>query len=158
MADDPLHVLEIRGDDPQRPVTITAAVTAAAGHAIFVGLSEQLDRRRAQQLTSADDVVLLRSRIELSERFAPLERAGAHAIVQLTEDELRDCLLELTAYRERVDGDHYLTPDLRERLAVIAQIAPVLWDANATVAAVRDDLLSRTGGPARDGDGDADRE
>jgi hypothetical protein len=55
--------------------------------------------------------------------------------MRFTESELRACLLNLTAYAERVDGEHFQPVELRERLEVIAQITPVLWDANASAAA-----------------------
>ncbi len=80
-------------------------------------------------------MLALREHTELLERFELLARADAHAIVQATEAELRTCLLVLTHYAARVDGEHFQPLDLRERLQVIAQITPVLWDANATAAA-----------------------
>jgi hypothetical protein len=144
MAEDPIQILEVRADDAQRSVTITAAVTGDAGYAIFIALSEQLDRRRQHATTSAEDVLALREQSELIERFAPLATARAHAVVQLSEQDLRDCLLNLTDYRERVDGEHFQPAELRERLRLTAEITGVLWDANATAASVRDALLSRT--------------
>ncbi|HEX3832762.1 MAG TPA: hypothetical protein VHW04_12370, partial [Solirubrobacteraceae bacterium] len=106
---------------------------------------EQLDRHLRQPTESVEDVLALRERQSLVERFAPLATADAHAIVRFTESELRDCLLELTDYTERVDGEHFQPVELRERLQEIAQIIPVLWDANATAAAIRgSEPLSRT--------------
>jgi hypothetical protein len=131
MQEDPIQILEVRADEPDRSVAITAAVTADASRAIFVALSEQLDRHRRQPTESVEDVVALRQQQSLVERFAPLATAGAHAIVRFTESELRACLLDLTDYTGRVDGEHFQPVELRERLGVIAQIAPVLWDANA---------------------------
>jgi hypothetical protein len=116
-------------------VTITAAVTADASRAIFVALSEQLDRRRAAPTASVSDVLALREQTALVERFAPLATAGAHAVVQFTDSELRACLLDLTGYTDRVDGDHFQPVELRERLRVTAQITAVMWEANATSAA-----------------------
>jgi hypothetical protein len=135
MHDDPLQILEVRADGGQRPVTITAAVTADASRAIFVALSEQLDRRRAAPTASVSDVLALREQTALVERFAPLATAGAHAVVQFTDSELRACLLDLTGYTDRVDGDHFQPVELRERLRVTAQITAVMWEANATSAA-----------------------
>ena len=142
MPQDPIQILEVRAGGTERSVTVTAAVTAGAGDAIFIALSEQLDRARRYSTESVKDVLALRGRIELVERFAPLARAGMHAIVQLTEDELRGCLLELSDYRERVDGEHYQPVELRQRLQLTVQIIAVLWDTNATVAAAADGLLS----------------
>jgi hypothetical protein len=136
MQENPIQILEVRGDEHDHPVTITAAVTADASRAIFVALSEQLDRQLQQPTETVEDVVALREQQSLVERFAPLATAGAHAIVRFTESELRGCLLELTGYRERVDGEHFQPLELRERLQAIAQIILVLWDANATAAAV----------------------
>jgi len=96
MHDDPIQILEVRGDEEQRSVTITAAVTADASRAIFVALSEQLDRRRADPTASVSDVLALREQSHLLERFAPLATAGAHAVVQFTQSDLRACLLDLT--------------------------------------------------------------
>ena len=45
MQENPVQILEIRAADGERPVTITAAVTADASRAICTALSEQLDRR-----------------------------------------------------------------------------------------------------------------
>ena len=78
---------------------------------------------------------MLREQQSLVDQFAPLATAGAHAIVRFTSSELRTCLLDLTEYAQRVDGEHFQAAELRERLHVLAQITPVLWDANATAAA-----------------------
>lgn len=142
MAEDPIQILEVRANPAERVVTVTAAVTADAAHVIFVALSEQLDRRRWRSTESVEDVTALRQRTELVERFAPLARAGGHAIVQLSEPEFRDCLLELSDYRERVDGEHYQPAELRMRLQLTTQITSILWDANAAVAAAGAGLLS----------------
>jgi hypothetical protein len=135
MQETPVQILEVRAGEGERPLTITAAVNADASRAIFTALSEQLDRRRREQTASVEDVLALREQTALVERFAPLANAGAHAIVQVTEADLRTCLLALTDYTARVDGEHFQPVDLRKRLHVIAQITPVLWDANATAAA-----------------------
>lgn len=142
MAEDPIQILEVRADHAERVVAVTAAVTAAAADVIFIALSEQLDRRRWHSTESVDDVLALRQRSELVERFAPLAKAGAHAIVGLTEHEFRDCLLELSDYRERVDGEHYQPAELRERLQLIALILAILWDTNGAVAAAGETLVS----------------
>ncbi len=143
MPQDPIQILEVRADDATRPVSITAAVTAEAGRAIFIALSEQLDRRRWHSTARIEDVLALRQQTEFVERFAPLATSGAHAIIQLSEDELRDCLLGLNDYRERVDGEHFQPVDLRQRLQMIAQITAILWDANTAVAAASDAQRSR---------------
>jgi len=140
---DPIQILEVRADEQQRSVMITAAVTADASRAIFIALSEQLDRRRAHLTASVGDVLALREQTALVERFAPLATAGAHAVVQFTESDLRACLLDLTGYAARVDGEHFQPVDLRERLQVTAQITAVLWEANATAAAAGGELLTR---------------
>jgi hypothetical protein len=144
MPDDPIQILEVRADDGQQAVTITAAVKGDAGRAIFMALSEQLDRRRLDPIASAEDVLALRRQTDLVERFAPVASSRAHAVLQLTEEELRSCLLDLSDYRERVDGEHFQPVDLRERLQMIAQVVGVLWDANASVAAASDELARRT--------------
>ena len=141
MPEDPIQILEVRAHATERSVTVTAAMTAGAADAIFIALSEQLDRGRRSLTESVEDVVAMRRRIELVERFAPLARAAAHVIIQLTEAELRCCLLELSEYRERVDGEHYQPVELRQRLQLTVQITAVLWDTNATVAAAADGLL-----------------
>jgi hypothetical protein len=143
MADEPIQILEVRAGDEHRPTALTAAVTADGANAIFIALSEQLDRRRARPADSADDVLAVRERAELVERFAPIAAARAHAVVQLSEVELRDCLVDLSDYRTRVDGEHYQPPELRERLQVTIAITAALWDANATVAAAERERLSR---------------
>jgi hypothetical protein len=135
MQEHPIQILEVRVDAQDRAVAITAAVTADASSAIFVALSEQLDRHRRQPTESVEDVLVLREQQSLVERFAPLASAGAHAVLRLTDSELRACLLDLTAYTARVDGEHFQPAALRARLEVIAQITPVLWDANAAAAA-----------------------
>src|SRR5579875_3649376 len=142
MPEDPIQILEVRADQAARSVTVTAAVTDGAVRAISVALSEQLDRSRGQSTESVEDVLALRRRTDLVERFVPLARAGAHAVVQFTEAEFRGCLLELSEYRERVDGDYYQPADLRERLELTGRITAVLWDTNAAVAAAADGLLS----------------
>ncbi len=142
MPEDPIQILEVRAGHPAPSATVTAAVTADGTRAISVALSEQLDRSRQHSTDSVEDVLALRRQIELVERFAPLARAGGHAVVQLSDEELRDCLLGLTDYRERVDGEHYQPIELRERLRVTTRIIALLWDANATVAAAVDSLLS----------------
>ena len=131
----PVQILEVRAREGERPVTIAAAVTAEASRVIFVALSEQLDRRRRKPAASVEDVLAWREQSALVERFEPLASAGQHAIVQITESDLRACLLALTDYADRVDGEHFQPADLRGRLQLIAQIIPVLWDVNATAAA-----------------------
>jgi hypothetical protein len=140
MQETPVQILEVRAGDGEGPVTITAAVTADASRAIFTALSEQLDRRRRVPTSSVEDVLVLREPIALVERFEPLATAGEHAIVCFSDSDLRACLLELTTYADRVDGEHFQPVDLRKRLEVIAQITPVLWDANATAAAAGEPL------------------
>jgi hypothetical protein len=131
----PVQILEVRAADAEQPATATAAITADASRAIFAALSEQLDRRRREPAASVEEVLALREHIALVERFEPLATAGAHAIIRLTRPDLRSCLLELTDYTDRVDDGHFQTVELRERLSVIAQVTPVLWDANAAAAA-----------------------
>jgi hypothetical protein len=142
MHDDPVQILEVRADGEHRSVMITATVTADASRAIFIALSEQLDRRRAHLTASAGDVLALREQTALLERFAPLATAGAHAVVQFTESDLRACLLDLTGYTDRVDGQHFQPLELRDRLQVTAQITAVLWEANATAAAASGEPLT----------------
>jgi hypothetical protein len=144
MSEDPIQILEVRAAEGQQSVAITVAVTADASQAIFTALSEQLDRRRRDPTASVEEVLALRQQIELADRFGPLASARAHAVVQLSEHELRDCLLGLSDYRERADGEHYQPLELRERLRLIGEMTGILWDANATVAAAGDALLSRT--------------
>jgi hypothetical protein len=134
MQETPVQVLEVRADERERSVSVTAAVTADASRAIFVALSEQFDRHRGRPIESAEDALALRAQQSLVERFEPLANAAAHAIVRFTESELRACLLDLAGYAERVDGEHFQPAALRERLQLIAQITPVLWDANASAA------------------------
>jgi hypothetical protein len=143
MPDDPIQILEVRANEAPRPVTVTAAVTADAGRAIFIALSEQLDRRRREPMTSSEDVLALRRRTELIERFAPVASSRVHAVVQLTESELRSCLLDLTDYRQRVDGENFQPIELRQRLQMTARITGALWEANSTVVAARDRQLSQ---------------
>jgi hypothetical protein len=142
MHEDPIQILEVRADGEHRSVMITAAVTADASRAIFIALSEQLDRRRAHLTASVGDVLVLREQTALVERFAPLATAGAHAVVQFTESDLRACLLDLTGYTDRVDGQHFQPLELRDRLQVTAQITAVLWEANATAAAASGEPLT----------------
>jgi hypothetical protein len=140
MDETPLQILEVRSGGDEATVTVTAAVSADATKAIFVALSEELDRRRAAPTMSVEDVLSLREHTALTERFGPLAHADAHAIISLSDGELRRCLLELTSYAERVDGEHFLPADLRERLRLVAEITPVLWDANAAAAAAAEAL------------------
>ena len=145
MEADPIHILEVRASEPPHPVTITAAATSDASQAMFVALSEQLDRRRRAPTLNAEDVLALRGQVALVERFAPLASAGAHAVIQFTDAELQACLRELTAYAERVDGEHFQPVELRERLETIAQITPVLWEANTAAAVAGQPLVPATG-------------
>jgi hypothetical protein len=151
MQETPVQILEVRAGEGERSLTITAAVTAEASRAIFTALSEQLDRRSREPTTSVEDLLAVREQMTLVERFELLASAGAHAIVRLSETELRTCLLELTDYVDRVDGEHYQPLELRERLRVIALITPVLWDANAAAAAAnasREPALRSASSPA----------
>jgi hypothetical protein len=143
MDEDPLQILEVRADTEQRSVTITAAVTAQASRAMFIALSEQLDRRRARPTASVGEVLALREQTALVERFAPLATAGAGAVVQFTASELRACLLDLTGYTARVDEEHFQPLELRERLQVTTRITGVLWEANAAAAAAGSEPLTR---------------
>src|SRR5450432_2808763 len=95
MQEHPIQTLEVRAHEQDRSVTITAAVTADASAAIFVALSEQLDRHRRAPTESVQGVLVLREQQSLA---------------------------------------------MRERLQVIAQITPVLWDANASAAAAGEPL------------------
>ena len=135
MQEDPIQILEVRASEPPRPVMITAAVSAGASQAICVALSEQLDRRRRVPATSVEDVLALREQAALVDRFAPLASAGAHALAQFTDSELRACLLDLTEYADRVNGEHFQPSELRQRLQTIALLTPILWQANATATA-----------------------
>jgi hypothetical protein len=69
MQEMPVQILEVRAGEGERPVTITAALTAEASHAIFIALSEQLDRRR-QPAASVEHVLALRAQTALLERLA----------------------------------------------------------------------------------------
>lgn len=131
MEELPVQILEVRPAGAGLEPSITLAVSALAGRALLVALSEQLDRRRAEPLEAAQEVHELRQAAELVERIVALAAAEAHAVVRLTPDELRSCLLELTSYADRMDVAGFQPPDLRERLHVLALITPVLWDANA---------------------------
>lgn len=134
MHEAPVHILEVRPSAPGLAAAITLSVSAAANRAIFTALSEQLDRRRTEPLEGAEAVQELRQAAELVERFEALAGAEAHAVVRFSPDELRSCLLELTGYADRMDIEGFQPPDLRERLGVIGQITPVLWDANAAAS------------------------
>jgi hypothetical protein len=144
MQEDQIQILEVRAGDAGRPTTATASVSADGANAIFIALSEQLDRRRAQPMATADEVLTVRDRADLVERFVPLVSARASGVIQLTEDQLRDCLVDLSDYRGRVDGEHYQPLELRERLEVTAAVEAILWDANAAVAAAAQEALNRT--------------
>jgi hypothetical protein len=142
MQDDPIQILEVRAGELPRRVTITAAVSSDATRAIFVALSEQLDRRRRVPTTSVEDVLALREQIALVERFAPLAAARAQTIAQFTDSELRACLMDLTEYADRVDGEHFQSLELRERLQTIARLTAILWDANAAATAAGGEPLT----------------
>ncbi len=142
MEENPIQILEVRATQPSGSVMVTVAVGAKASQAIWIALSEQLDRRRQAPITSAEDFIELRDQIALVERFAPLASAGAHTIDQFSDAELRATLLDLTSYVDRVNGEHYQAPELRERLQTIAQITPVLWEANASAAAAGAEALA----------------
>jgi hypothetical protein len=131
MEEAPVQILEVQRGGPGLDPSITLSVSADASRALLVALSEQLDRRRAQPLEAAEDVQELRQATELVERIESLVGTQAHAVVRLSPQELRSCLLELTSYADRMDVDGFQAPDLRERLQLIARITPVLWDANA---------------------------
>jgi hypothetical protein len=135
MHEAPVQILEVRAGERQRPVKITCAVTADASQAIFAALSEQLDRRRLEPITTVEELLALREQAALIERFAPLATGEAHALICLSHADLRACLLELSSYASRVDGEHYQPAELRERLQAIARITPILWDANANANA-----------------------
>ncbi len=140
MQETPVQLLEVRARDATSPVAITLAVSGAASQAIFTALSEQLDRRRRTEIDTVDEAIALREQTALVERFAPLAAADGHAVVSFTESELRGCLLELTAYADRVDGEHFQPNELRERLAILADVTAALWDANAAAAAAAEPL------------------
>jgi hypothetical protein len=134
MQESPIQILEVRAGEGTQPTMITAAVTGDASREICTALSEQLDRRRQEPTTSAEDVLALRDHAALVERFEPLAASGAHAVVSFSESDVRACLFELTRYTDRVDGEHFQPPDLRERLQLIAEAIPVLWEANGLAA------------------------
>ena len=133
MEEMPVQILEVRPEADERGGAITLAVTAGASQALHTALAEQLDRRRAEPLDEVAAVLELRDATALVERFAPLAAAGAHAVVKLSPDELRGCLLGLTDYADRMDLDSFQPLAVRERLEILRQISPVLWDANAAV-------------------------
>lgn len=132
---DGIQVLEICRGDRDRPVTITAAIATDAIQAICTALSEQLDRYAQRRAEHAEDVLTLREHTALVERLWPLAVAGEHAVVSFDQAELRTCLTELARYNERVDDEHYQTPELRARLQTIDRITPVLSEASAAAAA-----------------------
>jgi hypothetical protein len=142
MQESAIQILEVRAGYAERSVTITAAVSAEGSDAVFAALSEQLDRRRAEPTLAVEEVLALREQAALLERFEPLARAGASGVVSLSDSDLRSCLLELSDYAARVDGDHFQPLELRERIAVIAEITAVLWDANAHAAAAAEEALT----------------
>jgi hypothetical protein len=128
------QVLEVRAPNGEDPVTITLGLSAQATKAIFTALTEQLDRRRRSAASTAEELLRLREETAFVDRFEALAAANAHAVVRLTESELRSCLLELSDYAGRIDGEHFQPVELRERLKTIAELTPVLWDANAAAA------------------------
>jgi hypothetical protein len=140
MQESPVQIFEVRAGAGDGPVTITVAVSGAASQAMFTALSEQLDRRRRTEIDTVDEVLALREQTAFVERFEPLAAADAHAVVSFTDSELRGCLFELAAYADRVNGDHFQPNELRDRLAVLAEITPTLWDANAAAAASAEPL------------------
>lgn len=142
MEETTAQILEVRPAGSGLEASITLSVSAKANRAAVVALSEQLDRRRLEPLESAEDVRELRQITELVERFEALAAAGAHALVRLSPEELRACLLELAGYVERMDIDGFQPPELRERLQTITQVTSVLWDANAAVSRPLSPLLS----------------
>lgn len=135
MTENPVQILEVRAVEGDRPVTVTAAISAEASRATMTALSEQLDRRRSEPISTADAALELREHAALVERFAELVDADAAGIVSLSDQQLRSWLVQLTTYSDRVDGVHFQPLELRERLAAIAQMVSVLWDANAAAAA-----------------------
>jgi hypothetical protein len=143
MSETSFQILEVRAGDGERPLTITAAVSADVTAAIHTALAEQLDRRRAEPLESPDEIAELRDEATLVERFAELSAPQAHAMIALSQADLQACLMGLTQYADRVDGDHYQPVELRERLEVIAGVLPAMWDANA--AAVEAESAALTG-------------
>ena len=134
MEAEPIQVLEVRASEPSGLVMITVALGADASREIWIALTEQLDRRRRGPITSAEDALVLREQVALVERFAPLASAGMHAVAQFTHAELRACLLDLTSYAHRMNGEHFQPPELRERLRTIAKLTAVLWDVDAAGA------------------------
>jgi hypothetical protein len=145
MQEPAVQILEARPGTGEQPPTVTASVAAAASQAIFTALSEQLDRRRQEPIESAEDVLELRQATTLTDRFEALAAAGAHAVVSLSDSDLRPLLLGLIAYTDRMDGDHFQGPEVRDRLQTITGIIAVLWDANAAVAAAAEPPLSPAG-------------
>lgn len=135
MHERPIHILAVNAGGGQEEAAVTVAVSADAGKAISTAISEQLDRARHLPMASAEDVLAMRAQLHLLEQFAPIVARGAHAVITLTAPEVRRCLLTLTEYAGRVDGEHYQAAELRERIQLIAQITPVLWDANEQTAA-----------------------
>jgi hypothetical protein len=135
MQELPTQILEVRPAGRGLEASVTLAVTSEASPAVVIALSEQLDRRRSEPLQEAGDVLELRQATELMERFEALAAAEAHAVVSFSPAELRSCLLELTSYADRMDTAGFQAPELRERLRLIAQITPVLWEANAAASA-----------------------
>ena len=134
-AEECIQVLEIRGADRERPVTVTAAIASDAIQAICTALSEQLDRYAQERTEHAEDVLTLRDHAALVERLLPLAAADGHAVVSVTRSELRTFLLELARYVDRVDDEHYQAPEVRARLQILERVTPVLWEANAAAAA-----------------------
>ncbi len=132
---DCIRILEVREVDGEREATITLAVAAEAIQAICTALSEELDRHAQSRNENAADVLTLRSYAALVELFQPLAAAEGHAVVSLSQADLRICLLELTRYIERFDDERYQEPDLRARLQIVRRTTPVLWEANAAAAA-----------------------
>src|ERR1700742_64576 len=90
----PTQILDVRADERAGSVAITASAVTAASAAIFGAISEQLDRHGRRPTESVEDVLALRERQSLAEKFAPLAAAGAHAIGRFTTSELRGCLLD----------------------------------------------------------------
>jgi hypothetical protein len=130
-----IRVLEIRRDDEEQVVIITAAIESDAIQAICAALQEQLDRKAKDRTEHAEDVLTLREHSTLIERFDALAAAEGHAVISFTQAELQTCLLELTRYVERVDDEHYQAPELRARLQTINDLTPTLWEANSAAAA-----------------------
>jgi hypothetical protein len=136
--DHSLQILEVRAPEGERPLTITAAIGPGTIQAICTALSEQLARHGQEPTEKAEEVLKLRERSALVDRLQPLADADAHAFVGFSYGELCTCLVELTRYVQRADGQDYRPPDLRERLQVIGRIFPILSDAEiqaSTVAA-----------------------